>query len=146
MPTRRGFTFVEILMVMIIVGIVVVISVPKYAQASAKAKARSAKQEIAAYLAQTRAAAIRSGKSVSFVRSANVIMVMSDTATLASRQDLGAQFGVTVSATKDTVTYDSRGLIPGNSSTLMFTVTNGTARDSVCVIALGKIAARGCSL
>jgi len=83
------------------------------------------------------------------VRTGNVISLVGVNATgstIISQQDLHSQFGVSVSASRDTVTYDSRGMVTGNSATLKFVVDNGSTRDSVCLMALGKVTRTGCSL
>lgn len=100
-------------------------------------------------LAQGRATAIQTDRTVRVIRSGNVMSLESVTgasSVIISQQDMGSQFGVTISTTKDTVAYDSRGLVAGNSSTLKFVVTNGVTRDSVCLMALGKVSPSGCSL
>jgi prepilin-type N-terminal cleavage/methylation domain-containing protein len=149
MHRRRGFTLIEVLMVITIVGVLLAVVVPRYGTITNGMKVHSAKQEIGAMLAQGRATAIQTNQTVLVVRSANVMSLIgvSPTAsTIIMQQDLGYQFGVTVSSTRDTVTYDSRGMVTGNTATLKFVVTNGSTRDSVCVLALGKITRTGCSL
>jgi prepilin-type N-terminal cleavage/methylation domain-containing protein len=149
MRQRSGFTLVEVLMVITIVGVLLGVVVPRYGAISGGMNVHSAKQEIGALLAQGRATAIQTDQTVLVIRSANVISlvgVSGATSTFITQQNLGSQFGVTVSSTKDTVTYDSRGMVTGNTSTLKFVVTNGSVRDSVCLMALGKVTRTGCSL
>ena len=100
-------------------------------------------------LAQGRATAIQTDQTVLVVRTGNMMSLIGISAsgsTIIAQQDLGSQFGVVVSATRDTVTYDSRGMVTGNSATLKFVVTNGSTRDSVCLMALGKVTRTGCAL
>jgi prepilin-type N-terminal cleavage/methylation domain-containing protein len=149
MHTRRGFTIIELLIVLSIVGVLLAVVVPRYGAISGAMKVHSAKQEIATMLAQGRATAIQTNRTVKVIRSANFVSLVSvgpGSSMLILQQDLGSQFGVTVSATKDTVAYDPRGLVAGNSVTLKYVVTNGVTRDSVCVMALGKVSPTGCSL
>jgi type IV fimbrial biogenesis protein FimT len=149
MRQRSGFTLIEVLMVITIVGVLLSIVVPRYGAITGGMNVHSAKQEIGSLLTQGRATAIQTDQTVLVVRSANVISLIAVSGTTSSfiaQQDLGAQFGVTVSSTKDTVTYDSRGMVTGNNSTLKFVVTNGAVRDSVCLMALGKVTRTGCSL
>ncbi|MEP7065331.1 MAG: prepilin-type N-terminal cleavage/methylation domain-containing protein [Gemmatimonadota bacterium] len=149
MQKRRGFTLIEVLMVITIVGVLLGVVVPRYGAISGAMQVHSAKQEIGALLAQGRATAIQTDQTVLVVRSANVISLIALTGTtssIISQQDLGSQFGVSVSASRDTVTYDSRGMVTGNSATLKFGVTNGSTSDSVCLMALGKVTRTGCSL
>jgi len=123
--------------------------VPRYGAISGAMSVHSAKQELGSMLAQGRATAIRTDQTVLVVRTGNVISLIgvnSTGSTILSQQDLGSQFRVTVSASRDTVTYDSRGMVTGNSSTLKFVVTNGSTRDSVCLMALGKVTRTGCAL
>jgi|GEM_PF-2890724 prepilin-type N-terminal cleavage/methylation domain-containing protein len=149
MQQRRGFTLIEVLMVITIVGILLGVVVPRYGAISGAMSVHSAKQELGSMLAQGRATAIRTDQTVLVVRTGNVISLIgvnSTGSTILSQQDLGSQFRVTVSASRDTVTYDSRGMVTGNSSTLKFVVTNGSTRDSVCLMALGKVTRTGCAL
>jgi prepilin-type N-terminal cleavage/methylation domain-containing protein len=149
MQQRRGFTLIEVLMVITIVGILLGVVVPRYGAISGAMSVHSAKQELGSMLAQGRATAIRTDQTVLVVRTGNVmslIGVSGTGSTIISQQDLGSQFGVTVSASRDTVTYDSRGMVTGNSATLKFVVTNGSTRDSVCLMALGKVTRTGCAL
>jgi prepilin-type N-terminal cleavage/methylation domain-containing protein len=149
MQLKRAFTLIEVLMVITIVGILLGVVVPRYGAISAGMSVHSAKQELGSMLAQGRATAIQTDQTVLVVRTGNVmslIGVNASASTIISQRDLGSQFGVTVSASRDTVTYDSRGMVTGNSSTLKFVVTNGSTRDSVCLMALGKVTRTGCSL
>ena len=149
MQRRCGFTLVEVLMVITIVGILLGVVVPRYGKISGAMQVHSAKQEVATLLSQGRATAIQIDQTVNVVRSANsisLIAVSGSGSMLISQQDLGSQFGVTLSATRDTVAYDSRGMVTGNTTTLKYVVTNGDTRDSVCLMALGKVTRTGCSL
>jgi prepilin-type N-terminal cleavage/methylation domain-containing protein len=146
---QRGFTLIEVLMVITIVGVLLGVVVPRYGAISAAMQVHSARQEIASLLTQGRATAIQTDQTVKVVRSANsisLIAVSGTGSTLISQQDLGSQFGVTLSATRDTVAYDSRGMVTGNTVTLKYVVTNGNTRDSVCLMALGKVTRTGCAL
>lgn len=149
MKGRRGFTLIEMLIVITIVGVLLAVLVPRYGKIAAGMNVHSAKQEIASMLSQARATAVQSDRTVQVIRTSNVISLYTINGlnrTVVSQQDMGAQFGVTVTDTKDTVAYDSRGQIAGNTVTLKWVVTNGTTRDSVCVMALGTISRSGCAL
>ena len=149
MQRRNGFTLIEVLIVITIVGILLGIVVPRYGSIAAAMNVRSAKQEMATLLAQGRATAIQTDQTVKVIRSGNVVSLVAVSgagATIISQQDLGSQFGVTLSASKDTIAYDSRGMVSGNTTTLKFIVTNGVTRDSVCLMSLGKVSRTGCSL
>ena len=149
MQRRQGFTLIEVLMVITIVGILLGVVVPRYGAVSGAMSVHSAKQELGSLLAQGRATAIQTDQTVLVVRSGNMMSLIGINgtgSTIISQQDLRSQFGVDVSASRDTVTYDSRGMVTGNSATLKFVVSNGSTRDSVCLMALGKVTRTGCSL
>ncbi|HXT47291.1 MAG TPA: GspH/FimT family pseudopilin [Gemmatimonadaceae bacterium] len=149
MRQHRGFTLVEILVVITIVGILLSVVVPRYGSVAAAMRVHSAKQEMASMLTQARATAIQTDRTVQVIRSNNLVTLVSVNGairTTISQQDLGTQFGITLTSTKDTVGYDSRGMVAGNNVTLKFVVTNGVTRDSVCLMALGTISRTGCSL
>jgi prepilin-type N-terminal cleavage/methylation domain-containing protein len=149
MRQQRGFTLIEMLIVITIVGILLGVVVPRYGTISNTMQLHSAKQELGSLLAQGRATAIQTDQTVLVVRTGNVISLIAVNGTgssIIAQQDLHSQFGVDVSASRDTVTYDSRGMVIGNSATLKFVVNNGTTRDSVCLMALGKVTRTGCAL
>jgi prepilin-type N-terminal cleavage/methylation domain-containing protein len=149
MKRKSGFSLIEVLVVIVIASVLMAIVVPRYGSIVGAMNLRSAKQEIAAVMAQARGTAIQTGRTVRVVRSTNLVSLITDVGAgpvIVTQLDLGAQFGVTVSSTTDTVAYDSRGLVIGNSGTIKFVVSKGTARDSMCLMALGKISPTGCSL
>jgi Tfp pilus assembly protein FimT len=140
---------VELLVVIVVGSVLLAIVVPRFGSVVGAMNMRSAKQEIAALLAQARGTAIQTGRTARVVRSGNLVGLITDAGSgpvIVTQLDLGSQFGVTVSSTSDTVSYDSRGLVVGNGGTVKFVVTNGSARDSVCLMALGKISPSGCAL
>jgi prepilin-type N-terminal cleavage/methylation domain-containing protein len=149
MKRKSGFSLIEVLVVIVIASVLMAIVVPRYGSIVGAMNLRSAKQEIAAVMAQARGTAIQTGRTVRVVRSTNLVSLITDVGAgpvIVTQLDLGSQFGVTVSSTTDTVAYDSRGLVIGNSGTIKFVVSKGTARDSMCLMALGKISPTGCSL
>lgn len=150
MRQRPGFTFIEILIVMIIAGIVLAIAAPRLGTASSRSDVRSAKQEVAAYLSHARAAAIQQGREARFVVDGNNIRVIVDngdgTWALAADHNVGAETGATLSATRDSVRFDPRGLAIGNNPIATIVATKNDFRDSVCVIGLGRIDTDRCSL
>lgn len=148
---KRGFTLIEILMVIVIMGILSTMALPRLARRGVTLTVRSAKQEVASYLAQARATAIATGRSAWFIRSGNTVGVSSTstTAGYVKSTDLMTEHGVTVSAASDptTIEFDARGMIPGGvGGALPIVLSKQSARDSVCVIGLGRISTRDCSL
>ena len=146
-----GFTVIELLTVIAIVGILTTIAIPRLVAEGTKLTVRSATQEVAAYLAQARATAIATGRPAWFIRDGSTVGVSTtgDTTSYLKATDLQAEHGVTVSASANplTVEFDPRGLIPGGvGGTLPIVLTKLNTRDSVCVIGLGRISTKDCSL
>jgi hypothetical protein len=58
--------------------------------------------------------------------------------TLGSVDDLKERYGVTVSATRDSIQFDPRGLSLGNQSGTVV-VSNAVAADTIVVNAVGRV-------
>lgn len=148
----RGFTLIELLIVCAIVSILSIVSLPKITTAIQKNDVRSAKQEIASYLAQARALAIQNGRTARFIRTGDTIQVALDDGTggltRIGTQNLYALHRVALStkpAGRDTVSFDPRGLLVGPPGVTLV-VSRDALRDSVCVVGLGKITTDRCGL
>jgi prepilin-type N-terminal cleavage/methylation domain-containing protein len=147
---RFGVSLVEVLVVIVLGGILMAISFPRFQRGRDTLDVRSAKQTITAYLAQARATAISNGRVASFVRVGNSVSVVlndvSGNTVVGNSQNLMLQYGTTFTAPRDTISFDSRGVAIGGPGTLAFVVVKNSVRDSVCLLGLGKVAARSCSL
>ena len=157
---RRGFSFIELMIVFVIFGLIATIGVPRFDYMRSTTKMRSAKTHITSTLATARATAIRRGRVAEVRRTNNVITVVSETVTggttvtetIVQPVRLDSLYGVTVAATAPTlVRYDSRGLASlvtgtGNltSGTGVFAYTRDTYRDSVCITRFGAVMKDGC--
>lgn len=145
----RGYTLIETLVVIALLGILAAVAFPRLARSSDSMSVRTSKQRVASYLAVTRSAAIQRGRMARFVITGNTIKVLVDSAatqaTFAKVIDLGADQRVSISATRDTIPFDPRGLASGFSGTARIVVSRAAARDSVCVIGKGRISTSGCS-
>lgn len=152
--TRRGFTLVEILIVIVLMGILATIALPKLSSLSRRYTVDSAKQDIAAYLAQARAIAIENGRNGWFIRKGDTILVAIDTSSgappkrFASPVDLQSKYGVSVTmpTNPDSIRYDPRGFAVGLGGTVAIVIQKSEVRDSVCVIGLGRISTKDCHL
>jgi prepilin-type N-terminal cleavage/methylation domain-containing protein len=149
MHRSRGFTLIETLVVMALLGILAAVAFPRLARSTTSMSVRGSKQRVASYLAVARSAAIQRGRVARFVRTGNTIKVLVDSAntqaTFARVIDLGADQGVTVTPTRDTIAFDPRGLAFGFNGTARIVLRKGTYSDSVCVIGMGRISTNGCS-
>lgn len=147
LPARSAFTLIETMVVLVIAGIVMAISLPKFAAMHDRMSLRSAKQQFTAYLAVTRAAAIRQSQTSQLhILNSHMWSTVSQpngTSTMVGRRiRLWEQFGVTVteggSAPDDSITFDSRGMSNTNAAAKYVLTRNGL-KDSICVSRLGLI-------
>jgi prepilin-type N-terminal cleavage/methylation domain-containing protein len=148
---RRGFTFAEMAVVMVIAAIMMKLTLPKIASMRDRNNLRVAKQQISAYLASARAAAIRQSQPAQFYVVNNTIW---STVTLPN----GTRSGVTGSVmldkarevvvkigaavANDSIIFDPRGFATLPAVTRTYVLTRSTLTDSICVSKLGLIARR----
>ncbi|HEV2671325.1 MAG TPA: prepilin-type N-terminal cleavage/methylation domain-containing protein [Gemmatimonadales bacterium] len=149
LSNRRGFTFLEILMVMIVAGLIFAISIKSVRGAFAASARRSATREVTAYLFRARSIGVQQSRRSWLVRSGNVLKIVIDSAgtlvQVGTQIDMNARYAATLSATpKDSIQFDPRGFVVVPGSTPKLIVTRGTSSDTLCVTGLGRITVRGC--
>jgi prepilin-type N-terminal cleavage/methylation domain-containing protein len=136
---RAGQTLMELVIVIVIVGVLAGIAVPRVQAATDQAMVRGAATELVAILGTARAAAQRrDALAVASFDSATVtarVLVGSDTLLVRA---LGAELGVTLRATRDSVTYGPSGRGYGAANTSLI-VRRGGATDTVFVSRLGRV-------
>lgn len=144
---RSGFTLIEVMVVVVVAGIIMAISLPKFSAMFDRASVRSAKQQMTAYLAAARAAAIRQSQTSQFHVQNNAIWTTVNqpdgtNINVTRSVSLITARGVTVtksgSPASDVISYDSRGM--STSSQKTYVLTRNNYKDSVCVSRLGLIA------
>ena len=149
MRERPGFTLVEVMIAVVVMGMLMAIGAPKLASIRDEAAVRSATQQIGAYVATARAAAIRRGLRANFKTRADTMWVEIQQPGapegIVPRIPLSDTFNVTVESSGDSITFDARGFAVGLDATQMFVVTRASARDSICVTRLGMVS-KSCSL
>ncbi len=148
--SRRGFTLIELMIVIAIMGIVSLIAFPKASSMMTSLGVRSATQNVATYLAKTRAAAIQTGRTATFVREGNVVWVRITRSggvvdTIGRPRDLHAEHGVVLSG-PDTIAFNARGFVVALPATAAIVAARDAKRDSACVFGLGKISTQKCGL
>lgn len=150
---RSGFTILELVVVMTIAGIIIAITGRGIASAYAGNNRASATRVVGSAFFRVRALAIQRSRQSWLVRSGNQIKILGDSlgtkVQLAPTVDLGTQYGVTLGSvstpvSRDTISFDPRGLITGTTTAYMITITKGTTVDSVCASGLGISRTRGC--
>ncbi len=149
MRPRRGFSFAELMVVIVVLAVVASIGVPRFNYIQQGSKVRSARDQIAAYLATARATAIRQGRDARFRLDGNTMMIErrqpdGTWAYINAPVPLEELFKVQVE-TRPALTevrYNARGLMVEPSAGLRQVIivrhlSDPERVDSVCVSALG---------
>jgi type II secretory pathway pseudopilin PulG len=148
-----GFTILELLVVFIVAGVLVAITGRGLTSAFAGNSRSSAVRVASSTLFQARAVAIQRSRQSWLVRSGNTIKIIADSlgtkVQLGQTVDLNQRYGVTLSSAstpsgRDTVSFDSRGLITGTTTAYKIIIAKGANVDTVCVSGLGNTRSRGC--
>jgi len=150
---RAGFTILELVLVMCIAGVLIAITGRGLSSAFAGNNRSSASRIASTTLFQARAVAMQRSRQSWLVRSGNTIKIVADSlgtkVQMGPIVDLNQRYGVTLSSAstpsgRDTVSFDSRGLITGTTTAYSIIITKGTKSDTVCVSGLGNTRGRGC--
>jgi prepilin-type N-terminal cleavage/methylation domain-containing protein len=149
---RSGFTTIEMLMVVILIGIVATLGFPRIKTAMQKANVRSARAFLGGSVATARAAAVQRGcrAVVHFTSGASgKVWVTACPRTKAGAgtvdsldgvELLASRYGVTLTATRDSVQFDPRGLNMDYQLTVVRIQGAATeAKDSAMINQLGKV-------
>ncbi len=139
----------ELMIAIVVMGIIMAIGAPKLGAIRDRASVRAATQQIGAYVATARAAAIRRGMRANFKTRADTMWVEIQQPgapeVIAPRIPLAETFNVTLTTLNDSVTFDARGFAVGLSGRQTFVVRRASASDSICVTKLGMVSPT-CSL
>ena len=137
---------VELMIAVVLMGIIMAVGMPKLGSLRDKASVRSATQQIGAYVATARAAAIRRGMRANFRTRADTMWVEVEQPgapeRIAPAIPLRETFNVSVVSSVNSITYDARGFAVNLAGTQKFVVTRSPAIDSICVTRLGMISPR----
>jgi Tfp pilus assembly protein FimT len=143
----------EIMVVLTIIAGLTLFSLPKFAALQERSRLTAARQEIEAAIATARAAAVQKGRTATLSISGNTLLVTVTSSssgtqtTIIPSMPFDTVYGVTLSATNPTITFDMRGFAsPRLGGTGKFRLVGTSRRDSVCVTTVGQIMRRGCSL
>ena len=137
--SRAGLTLVELCLVVTIIGLVTLIAVRQLGLHVDRAASHAAVLEAAGLVARARdeAVAQRTLASVRFDTVTDALELRMRGEVL-SRAALGHAHGVALSANRDSLTYDVRGLGYG-ASNLTLIARRGRAADSLVVSRLGRL-------
>lgn len=144
MRNRAGFTTIEMAIVTTVVGLVTALAIPRLASVREQAGLNGAKRHVITQLAGARSSAIQRGAAVTLVAAGHSMYLTTpidgtDTQ-ISPRSLLLPTFGVEMTATVPTISFDARGFattLPPEGAT--FVLSRGAASDSVCVTRLGLV-------
>ena len=136
---RRAFTLLELIVVLGIGGILMTIAIPRAARFLDAIRVRSATQEIMSAFVTARHHAIARARYASVLIDAEEgrIEVRSEDKRVLVR-DLRLGYGVTLTATRDSMSYSPVGLGYG-AANLKVVVARGAASDTVVLSRVGRI-------
>jgi prepilin-type N-terminal cleavage/methylation domain-containing protein len=139
-PTRRiAFTLAELLVVLAVFGVLFAIAVLRVGAAADRTAVRAATAEAATTLQSARNAAIyrRAPVAVFIDTLRATLLSRADTEVLA-RRDLWLSYGVRLTATRDSMAFDARGLGIG-AANLSLIARRGRFADTLFVSRLGRL-------
>jgi prepilin-type N-terminal cleavage/methylation domain-containing protein len=146
---RRAYTTIELLIVMVITGVMAAAVTKPISRTWRESSRQAAGRETAAYLYRARAAAVQQSRTTWFVRSGDIIKILTDSSGVVvpfgSPLNMNARHGVTVEATRDTITFDPRGFTRLLTPAPRLIVRNTSGADTLCITGLGTISTRTCS-
>ncbi len=139
LTSRDGVTLVELCLVLALVGILASIATRQIRRYLDRAAVRAAVAEAATVVLRARDDAMAPRTPVSVrIDTTNAALELSARGVVLSRAALGHAHGVALSATRDSLTYDVRGLGYG-AANLTMVARRGAAAESLVVSRLGRV-------
>jgi prepilin-type N-terminal cleavage/methylation domain-containing protein len=145
---RKGFTLIETLLAVVILGAIVLLGFPRMSAGMTSTNVRGARTTLINLLAKARTAATQAnritllkieGDNAFVLARPRLLPGLGNADTLGAVQRLGQSYGVTVTASVDSVRFDPRGLGTGFGTGTTFVISrNGTA-DSIRIDGLGRV-------
>jgi Tfp pilus assembly protein FimT len=135
---RLGTTIIELLVVVIVIAGLSAIALPRFRAAADRFAARSAIQEAQSLFTFARRSAITRRTAVGVITdtSSGIIIVRAGRLELA-RTGLRARYGVRLTASRDSMSYDPRGLGYG-AANLTIVARRGEGAETLFVSRLGR--------
>jgi prepilin-type N-terminal cleavage/methylation domain-containing protein len=144
----KGFTVIEMLLVITILGIVTLIGLPRMSAGRSSASVRGARTTLVNMLARTRIAAMETSRiTLLKIDGNNAVILMrprllpgaGNADTLGAVAPLGDSYGVSVTATIDSVRFEPRGLATGFGTGTTFLLARNGFTETVRVDGLGRV-------
>ena len=146
---RGGMTMIELIIVMAIMGTLGAIFWRPMSATFSESSRKAATREVASYLMRARAGAVQRSRQTWFVRSTNTIKVVTDSSGVkvvyGQPLNMSQRHGVTITATKDSISFDPRGFTTLVTPSPKIIITKGAVADTICITGLGTISTRKCT-
>jgi prepilin-type N-terminal cleavage/methylation domain-containing protein len=145
---RKGFTLIETLLAIVILGIVVLLGFPRMSAGMTSASVRGARTTLINLFAKARTAATQANRiTLVKIEGDNAFVLMrprllpgaGDADTLGAVERLGDSYGVTVTATIDSVRFDPRGLGTGFGTGTTFVISRNGTTETITIDGLGRV-------
>lgn len=137
---RRGFTLVETVLVLVVVSLCGMIALPKFTQAVRTSNLNSAKNKLTTLYGSARSTAASSGRTAYLHLNNNKLYATAVAGgvidTVTPVENLYAQYGISVSANKDSIRIDPAGM--GRDS-VTITLIKGGQSSTVRISQFGRI-------
>ena len=139
MKARTGTTIVELTLTVVLVGIMSAIGLPRARATFDRLSVRGAQQDVSFALAAARAAAIRRGDYAVFLadpRGGRVRVLLAGETVI--DRELAIRRGVSLTASRESVTFAPSGLGYGAANTTIV-LRRGGAADTIVTSRLGRV-------
>ena len=139
LPPRSAFTLAEVVLVLVIMALTSLVGLRQIHLYLDRAATRNAVRAAGSVVARARddAVALHTPVSVLIDTSAATLQLLSRTGSSVPTT-LGDTHGVTISTTRDSITFDVRGLGVG-AANLTLVARRGSASDTLVVSRLGRV-------
>lgn len=136
---RRGYSLIELMLVLAICAVLLALALPRLGAAADRWAVRTATAEVEALFATAREEAIANRAMVAVVidSAAAQVTVRSRGVPLLTRAE-GAIHGVHVAGSRDSMSYDARGIGYGAANLSVY-VKRGGAAETLFVSRLGRV-------
>ncbi|HTR77301.1 MAG TPA: hypothetical protein VMH39_04300 [Gemmatimonadaceae bacterium] len=137
--TSAGVTLGELIVALAILGLLLALTLPRYKAATDRAAVQSAVEDAEGVFGSARRSAITRRTLVAVaIDTASGSLTIRAAGTRLGFESLGSQFGVQLGSTRDSMSYDARGLGYGAADLSLY-VRRGQAAETLFIARLGRV-------